>query len=298
MPDVNKEIEEHFQTLQKKLGATLGWLADAPLFIDSDQVARFYDAVVSPQSDGNVVLTLDQKYLSELGVNLKATFPGLLEAGTDAKTNRENSTSIQLKSVTSSQRQLVQLMLHYLTNHRGRMFVVDDPLNVEEAQKWRADEEISKTPRALIFMDLPKFTKLIPTAMELDGEGIKPIYTAFENAPKYPKVLSEGATDTDSQKRIVEMKEYWQWFHDNSDATKTMEIIEKIADKSKIRWIDFRFRINSDGQAGHLHCCPASLYDIGTFAYNVVKRCYNHGLRLVGTLRTEPSVNVLAIYER
>src|ERR1043166_1535986 len=32
-------------------GKNLSWLADAPLFIDEDMVARFYDAVVSPATE-------------------------------------------------------------------------------------------------------------------------------------------------------------------------------------------------------------------------------------------------------
>jgi len=33
---------------------TLAWLADAPLFIDADQIDRFYDAVVSPENEKSV----------------------------------------------------------------------------------------------------------------------------------------------------------------------------------------------------------------------------------------------------
>jgi hypothetical protein len=32
-------------------GTSLAWLADAPLFIDRDQVAGFYDAVVRPAGE-------------------------------------------------------------------------------------------------------------------------------------------------------------------------------------------------------------------------------------------------------
>jgi hypothetical protein len=43
---------------------------------------------------------------------------------------------------------------------------------------------------------------------------------------------------------------------------------------------------------------PAATYDTGTFAYNFIKRGYKHGIRLVGTLKSEPDMNVLAIYEK
>ena len=42
----------------------------------------------------------------------------------------------------------------------------------------------------------------------------------------------------------------------------------------------------------------APRFSLGYFAYNFIKRGFKHGLRLVGTLKSEPDMNVLAIYEK
>ena len=43
---------------------------------------------------------------------------------------------------------------------------------------------------------------------------------------------------------------------------------------------------------------PRGDYATGIFAYNFINRGLKHGLRLVGTLKSEPDLNVLAIFER
>lgn len=73
---------------------------------------------------------------------------------------------------------------------------------------------------------------------------------------------------------------------------------EAAAENGRIRWIDYRVPLTEDGDTLHLHLCPSGNYDTGTFAYNFVKRGYKHGLRLVGTLKSEPDMNVLAIYDK
>jgi hypothetical protein len=66
----------------------------------------------------------------------------------------------------------------------------------------------------------------------------------------------------------------------------------------RIHWIDYRLPLTQDGDTLHLHICPAGKYDTGVFAYNFIKRGFKHGARLVGTLKSEPDMNVLAIYEK
>src|SRR5258706_10685444 len=49
----------------------LVWLADAPLFIDEDQVARFYDAVVHPEStQGVTTLEVTREKADKIGAKL------------------------------------------------------------------------------------------------------------------------------------------------------------------------------------------------------------------------------------
>jgi hypothetical protein len=73
---------------------------------------------------------------------------------------------------------------------------------------------------------------------------------------------------------------------------------EAASNNGRIRWIDYRVPVTREGDTLHLHVCPAGKYDTGVFAYNFIKRGFKHGLRLVGTLKSEPDMNVLAIYEK
>jgi hypothetical protein len=67
-------------------------------------------------------------------------------------------------------------------------------------------------------------------------------------------------------------------------------------------WCDTDF-LGTDGPGGGKFATPRELtaagrYDTITFAYNFIRRGYEFGLRLIGTLKTDPDMNVLAIYER
>lgn len=49
----------------------LHWLADAPLFIDADQVSRFHDAVVRPERrEAATTLEITQKVATKLSGEL------------------------------------------------------------------------------------------------------------------------------------------------------------------------------------------------------------------------------------
>jgi hypothetical protein len=78
-----------------------------------------------------------------------------------------------------------------------------------------------------------------------------------------------------------------------------MLAVEKAsAELGRIQWIDYRVPVTAEGDTLHLHVCAEGKFDTGVFAYNFVKRGYKHGLRLVGTLKSEPDMDVLAIYEK
>ena len=68
-----------------------------------------------------------------------------------------------------------------------------------------------------------------------------------------------------------------------------MLVIEEASQRhGRIRWIDFRLPMNSGGHTLHLHVVPAGKSDAGVFGYNFVRRAFKHGVRLVGTLKSEP----------
>src|SRR5262249_7857362 len=115
-----------------------------------------------------------------------------------------------------------------------------------------------------------------------------------KEADKYPEPeASESAEKLRDRRRV-----YWSVFREHFSATKAMIAVEQAAGAGRIRWIDYRLPITDRGDTLHLHCCPGGHYDTGVFAYNLIKRGFKHGLRLVGTLKSEPDLNVLAIYDR
>jgi hypothetical protein len=135
-------------------------------------------------------------------------------------------------------------------------------------------------------------------AAEFDNGVIDPVFVKIEaksgeRSPTYP----EGAgARTESMQQY---QDYWKWFDKNFSAVRLMEVVEKSASANgRIRWIDYRVPLTNDGHTLHLHISPAAKYDTGVFAYNTIKRGHSHGLRLVGTMKSGPDMNVLAIYEK
>jgi len=82
-----------------------------------------------------------------------------------------------------------------------------------------------------------------------------------------------------------------------------MEVVEfsgmaKEEGKSeRLAWIDFRMPVGSS-QTMHLHCVPDGRFHTGVFGYNFVRRGFRQGVRIVGTLKAELDVNVLALFDR
>lgn len=303
------------------------WLSDAPLFIDAEQVGRFYDAVARPLTkEGAVTVEITDETVTELGgkLGLEAgvtldQFAGMLakvlplpkpelkasgEAEAGRKSSKGKSYSIEIGAVDTPQSQLEALTLFYLSRYPKRIFFPNSPSQAD----WRNAAIISEVPRPLVFLNLPsqeeaaernlKDSRLIPTAAEFQNGKIVLIYPMLlaangERPPEYPE--EAGARD----KLRTERMKYWAWFDNNFSATRAMTAIEKAASENgRIRWIDYRVPLTPDGDSLHLHLRPAGNFDTGVLAYNFVKRGFKHGVRLIGTLKSEPDMNVLAIYEK
>lgn len=313
-------------TAAAQLPKELLWLADAPLFIDRKQVEAFYDAVVRPaykttkltDTAGNdVKVQVAGKATTEVKISFSsfwqqvvAFFPSLegkiggeVSGGREA-TNRQQM-STELVPIETPQRQLLLLTLHYIQLHQqgqSRFYIVQDPSN----EVWRTTGFIRALPRGLVYLELPGQddahsptvpTMLIPTAAEFEGVGVEELYTkmpGYETAGPYP----EKAESPDALREA--RRKYWLAYQQAFSAGKTMCELEKVAKtaKGRIRWIDYRLPITDQGDTLHLHVVPAGEFDTGVFAYNLIKRGFKHGLRIVGTLKSEPDLNVLAIYER
>lgn len=319
-------------TAASQLPTELLWLADAPLFIDRHQVEAFYDAVVRPTYRATKVVDstgadVKVQVAGKVTTEVKLTFGALLSAlaaaipglggriGGEVSGGREQvsreQTNVELAPIDTPQRQLLLLTIHYLRLHAagtGRFYIVQDPSN----EAWRTPEFIRAVPRALVYLELPGQadavaplvpTMLIPTAAEFDGPGdgagVVELYSkmpGFREAGPYPEPKpGESAADLRDRRRL-----YWREFQKGFSATKVMVAVEDAARaaKGRVRWIDYRLPITDQGDTLHLHVVPAGEYDAGVFAYNLIKRGYKHGLRLVGTLKSEPDLNVLAVYDR
>jgi hypothetical protein len=141
---------------------------------------------------------------------------------------------------------------------------------------------------------------MVPLAMELASGEIKLVFEELkskdgrEGPPKYPESSSEI---TDSE-LLNQRKEYWGWFRENFSATKAMLKVEELSSGSHIRWIDYRLPIGEEGETLHLRAWARGEYDNGVFAYNFIKRAFKHGLRVVGTIKQEPDLNLLAVFEK
>ncbi|WP_137145090.1 hypothetical protein [Mycolicibacterium sp. CR10] len=289
------------------------WVLDAPLFIDEQQVAALYDAIVRPENTVDSIVISDQTLTSNLDklsgsvkgtieaeggasflAKLKASITGTVEGGQEHKKDDTEATAWTLKPVNNPYRQLLHLVAHYLANSAERIAVCTNTNDFPD------EEYITKTPRALVFMDLVPTTNagstrgvvLIPTAFE-SMEGKVTVVLDQNVKKEYPNPLSQA-----------ELVSYWQAYTDAFDAQETMVNLENLISSAKVQWIDYRMPIWSKPDAteivstGHLHLTARGKYDTGTFGYNFVKRGYKHGLRIVGTLKSEPDINVLAVFER
>jgi hypothetical protein len=296
------------------------WLVDAPMFIDDAQVERFYDAVVRPPTkEGLTTLELSKETADEVKGSVKGeagldlgwlaqVFPFLKakaggSAGMAHGTTEGSSRTVELHPIENPTRQLVQLCIYYLAKYPERAIYADGG----SGNDWDKPAIIDTLPRALLALNLPgaqeakkralPATKLIPVAAEFTNGTVVTYFDkirpkAGESAPAHPDLAS---ADYAQQK-----KTYWKWYADRFEIQPSIELIEASVreQQCRIQWIDFRVPISPDGETLHLHIAARGQYDTITFAYNFIRRGYEFGIRLIGLLKTDPDLNVLAIYER
>jgi hypothetical protein len=286
--------------------SVLSWLADAPVFIDSRQIDAFYDAVVGPgfktvqlELSAGTAEQRERSSGASLTAGLSALFPWL-KAGADVDVRttrskgRQDGQNIVLQPVEGAARQLVQLSLHYLVSQQNRLCLVVQGAEIP------GPEHISASPRMIAFVDVPPGTTFLPQAAELnDGR----VVTFFD--PLIEKLQLDGGalpvaypetTTTDEGKRKRDA--HWKWYADHWNVDKVVKVVEEaIGDGGRPRWIDYRMTF-STGEVLHLHVVAHGEYDTGVFAYNLIRRGERYGLRIVGSLKSQPALNVLAFYEK
>lgn len=286
------------------LPRALMWIKDAPMFIDEANLARLYDAVIRPtfRESGPREITISEEQKNELVGKIKAGgslhipswLSSLFSAGLDlgaegsvGRTGTDGQKSVlRLEAITTPERQLEQLTIFYLVKRSDRLLVgaADGP------ERWQAENQADLLPRALAFVDLPRGTKLIPMAAEFGSGHVVTLFDKLRAASgEYPPKFVQSQSER-----------YWRWFADHFDAGQAIEAVEAaaVAESSRVEWIDFRATLTAPGATLHLHFHAAGRYNNGTFGYQMVRRCLGHGLRVVGTLKDGPDMNVLAVYER
>jgi hypothetical protein len=306
-----------------KLPTELLWLVDAPMFIDTDLVERFYDAALRPSYRESVVTKTDSasdetmlsgKALSEAKVGVAGGFLATIlgatadvkvgiEGGATDKHGKGASTATQWLRVDTPQRQLEQLVLAYYELAQDRLLICKSI----DAKVLFDPETIEKLPRALVLLELPgqaeaeklqlPYTTLIPTAAEFANGKVVTFYNQLQSEDKSLPPKVELGADANTLRR--QRREYWNWYRAKIGSVQMMEVVERTASENgRLRWIDYRLPLTPECDTMHMHICPAGNYDTGVFAYNFIKRGYKHGLRIVGTLKSEPDLNVLVVYER
>lgn len=294
---------------ETSLPQQLLWLADAPSFIDGSQIERFYDAVVRPAWRQGAVTRKDASNIAgeiaaELGIkgevdagsllqllstwlpSMKASAEGKVSLGGDIEVSKLEE--IELLPIVTPQRQLEQLAIHYHLFQNERLSAEMNPLDDLESKQWPDEKWIQALPRGLVLLDLPPGTMFIPTYGEY-GEQNTPglVFLKLEGGHlRYPDAPDEQ-----------DKREYWKYFADNFKVQTAVQALES-SGTGKLEVVDFRVPISEDGRTLHLHIHPRGEYPTITFAYNLIRRGFEHGVRLVGTMRSEPDMNVLAIYEK
>lgn len=239
---------------------------------------------------------------------LKGELSGKVNADGAIEYSKSSSRVIQLKPIWNAERQLEELTRHYFQFHPGRLLVDLKPFEDDElSEDWtlfNADPEFfTEVPRSLAFLDLDAGTTIIPTAAEFEDGTVSLLYeelarklTTEDGGPKqeYP-----DAAGIPNNELLQKQKEYWASYNKYYSATKAMLVIEEASERhNRIRWIDFRVPIGGEGETLHLHVVPRGNSDAGVFGYNFVRRASKHGVRIVGTLKSEPDMNVIAIYDK
>lgn len=137
----------------------LSWLADSPMFIDSQQIGAFYDAVVGPafrtvelQISAERTGQVETSVTARLGAKLTALFPWLrVDADAESRRTttkgRQEGENIVLQPVESATRQLVELSLHYLVNQHDRIRLVGNGSGLPNG------DAIGASPRMIAFVN-------------------------------------------------------------------------------------------------------------------------------------------------
>ncbi len=299
------------------------WLVDSALFIDERQINKLHEAIVKPEfelvsiASGNsdsAKKTVENRWKidAEVGGTLIEIVKAKLKVGYQRTSKNEdsqtNTRTENFIAINSPERKLEELAaLYQLGDANGTEHkLVQDKFEISntEAPQWYNDYSSKvPTPKPLCFFELPPKSCLIPAAAEFDDGTVVMLFSDFREMITTEKggpmeYYPEPKDDQSDEELLNAREAYWSSYTHTYNATKAMICIEEACSKhGKIRWINFRVPVTSSGHTLHLNIIADEKYNAGTFAYNLAKRFYKHGGKLVGMLKAEPDLNVLAIYE-
>ncbi len=170
------------------LPAQLLWLLDAPLFIDNDQVEAFYDAILRPDYE-HTSLTLSKSLTNETTIGTQATIGAALpwfgkaqiQASGDFARSSGRGSEVALAPISNTYRHLLALALHYAApSTPSRLIAKSPPVNLDD--EWLTPEYLTALPRAMVFLELPARTKLLPAACECSGEAVAVLADKVEDS--------------------------------------------------------------------------------------------------------------------
>ncbi len=300
----------------------LWWLVDAPLFSDEKLIDKFHDALVWPdlcdeENESFRKKSIESNFIADANVGgnaeVKIPLPNFLDwlgpkLDAEAKLSTayardkllEEADTIVGKVVENSERKLIEIAATYMSDFPDRILFVDAPGGV--FTNFRGDvrddnvisELLETAPRPLVFIDAKKDSQILPTMIEMEDGGFRPAYKRFES-----ELFGRGEIVFPSDENKEKAKEYWEKLKQKSNSSRfAMEVVEDCCDGGRIGWIDFRMMFSNEGSTLHLHASPGGRYHTGTFAYNFVHRGFKCGCRIIGTLKSGNSVNILGIYDK
>lgn len=305
------DAPERISSLPKELL----WLIDAPLFIDERQVNALYDATVRPDYE-DVQITISNAISKDTSIggsiSVNGGMPWLTAGGgltRDKSKGVNRSRDTSAAAVSNPYRHLIAVTLHYAgePEYRNRLLrgdlgvpVVLDGLD-QRIPAWTEEAFIDSLPRALALIELPPRSIIIPAALELVDAEVHVI--ADELAEKLGEKSGESPMAWPSSDAPQEQRtKYYSWFRSNWDDRIAIKTVEDTVKDHQIAWIDYNTLVVAESKGVevplHLHVSGRGVYDTGVFAYNFITRAYNYGIRVVGTLKSGPDLNVLAIFER
>lgn len=314
-------VDAEAETRDAEAHERLSWLLDAPLFTDEALVDRLFDAVVRPTYEirsrevGAVSESTRRRLLGgEVSATIKTGLPflakgeGALKGRADLERTSRDTTSDKLvvAPVVTAGRKLEEIALVALDEFPERVAFIS---STGEARDFAGrtltlpdlEAEGARSPRMLTFLDVAAGTPIIPMACELASGRTELLYKRYtdrlwherESPPSYPE---DDVATPDAR------REYWRRLSERFSSRAAMEIVEDASVgpggvAERMAWIDFRIPVGGEHTL-HLHCVPDGREHTGVFGYNLVRRGFRHGIKVVGTLKAGFAINALAVFDR